>query len=127
MSYYLTIPHHIYSDEALSMSAKILFGYMSSVASKTGVNFSTNEQIEEDIRLTPYHTRKALSELEQAGLIKISIVRGNFRRVYILDLIEAIAKRKEHNERQKTNNNYKKINKPDWLNEYIAELEAMEK
>ncbi len=125
MSYYITIPSYVYMDETLSNNAKLLFGYMASLANKSGICFSTNAQITADLKISADIIRKALKELDDSQLVHIEILRGNYRRVFMLDIIRAIKERqdfKKLKQEQIFSNRYKKPIKgpvPDWLDEYL--------
>lgn len=70
--YYAIIPAKIRYDEKLSANAKLLYGEITSLASKSGVCWASNEYFAELYKTTIRTIQRWIRQLEESGYIGIS-------------------------------------------------------
>lgn len=115
--YFITTPIHIFQSH-LGGNDKIVLGLLTSLSTKEGYCYATNEYLSATLWLTEDAIKKIISNLKKYGLITIEEIsrKNRDRKIYINDL------KKLHEFNKKT---YAKI-VPDLLEEQPQEAEIQE-
>ena len=72
---FITLPTVLAQDEALPDGAKILYGFIASLAQVNGYCFATNKYLEEVTRVSDKTIQRNLKLLKDAGYIDVEIIR----------------------------------------------------
>lgn len=84
-AYYAVIPADVRYDQELNANAKLLYGELTSLCSKTGYCWATNDYFAELYGLSPRTVTRLISKLEERGYIRCEMVptkKGSERRIY---------------------------------------------
>jgi len=116
MSYYIIIPHQVYSHKDLNPGSKFLYGLILSLSQKDGYCYASNKYMSNALDVSPRTLQNYLSDLSTHDLIHIQVLNGNSRVITTFDTHRSIkkpltAKKQPLNARE-----------PEWMAEYIADL-----
>lgn len=82
MNYYLILTTDVIQAK-ISANAKILYAVISGLTTDKGYCFASNDYLGEQMQLQERQIQYLLKELKTAKLIKINIIDGNKRLIYL--------------------------------------------
>lgn len=102
---FITLPTVLAQDEALPDGAKILYGFIASLAQVNGYCFATNKYLEEVTRVSDKTIQRNLKLLKDAGYIDVEIIRtdrGEVKERQIRCMVSFKGEKIERKEQKKT-------------------------
>lgn len=89
-NYYSVTPVYILANKQMTDGAKLVFGLISSLSNRYGCCIASNQYIADITGKKKDTISRYISELSKLNYIRIEIdqIKNNFRKIYILDLLD---------------------------------------
>lgn len=125
--YYIIITHSIYADKNLNDGAKLTYGLILSLSQKNGLCYANNEYLAEQLNKSVRTVQTHLDALKKKRYIEVTLYKNNYRLIKTLDTGVVLRKPKNtlKNDISRFNGQLGS-NEPEWMADYIKELQKME-
>ena len=125
--YYMIITHSIYADKDLNDGAKLTYGLILSLSQKNGLCYANNEYLSETLNKSIRTIQKHLEQLVSKGYITMTLYKNNYRLIKTIDTGVNLKKPKNTLKTEiKRFESQVGINEPEWMADFIKDLEGME-
>ena len=125
--YYIIITHSIYADKNLNDGAKLTYGLILSLSQKNGLCYANNEYLAEQLNKSVRTVQTHLDALKKKRYIEVTLYKNNYRLIKTIDTGVTLRKPKNTLKTDISRfNGQIGNNEPEWMADYIKELQKME-